>query len=470
MPTANARHPNVLFILADDMGYGDFGRFNGGLSQTPVLDALSREGMCLTQHYSASPVCNPARAALLTGRYPHRTGSIDTFDHLGSERMTVRERTVADVFRQAGYATGLVGKWHNGSIGAAYHPNARGFEEFVGFRGGWQYYTDSRLERNGTPFRLEPGRYLTDFLTDEAIGFVKRHGQKPFFLHLAFNCPHFPIEAPDADVRPFAETGRFTPAVSTLYGMVRNMDRNIGRLLATLDTLGLRDNTIVCFTSDNGPDFGLDGAGSLQRFNCNFNGAKAFTYEGGIRLPMILRWPDGLPGQRTLDAMVHFTDWMPTLLAMARVPLPPDHLPLDGWNLLPVLRGEGGRVNTRRFWQWNRYHPYIGSNAAMRDGDWKLVQPRAPQTYRDQIDGPLDRRHRSNPEEFTDILPGPTRTEMSYGPPPPAELYHLASDPCERHNLAGNEPVRLARMQADLAAWFEDVEADRLRSPDAILR
>lgn len=462
------RRPNVIFILADDMGYGDMSRFNGGLSQTPVLDALSGEGLCLTQHYAASPVCNPSRAGLLTGRYPHRTGSIDTYDHLGCERLSLRERTLADLLKRAGYATGLVGKWHNGTIGDAYHPNARGFDEFFGFRGGWQYYFEPRLERNGR--RQRPtGAYLTDLLTDEAIDFVTRHDREPFFLHLAYNCPHFPIEAPPADVAPFAATGTLTPAVSTLYGMIRNMDRNIGHLLETLDRLGLRDNTAVFFTSDNGPDFGGTGEHSLRRFNCNYHGSKGLVYEGGIRLPLIARWPAGLPGRGcTLESMVHLTDWLPTILAMCSADLPADNLPLDGWNVLPVLRGEPGQVNTRRFWQWNRYFPYVGSNAAMRDGDWKLVRPMAPQTYRDDIDGPLDARHRQEPESFTTVYPAPRRADFTYGPPLPAELYNLHADPLECRNLAAMEPAQLARMLRELENWFEDVEADRHRCADAI--
>ena len=461
--------PNIIFILADDMGYGDLSLFNGRLSRTPVLDGLAGEGLCLTQHYSASPVCNPARAALLTGRYPHRTGSIDTYDHLGCERISLRERTLGDVFKHADYATGLVGKWHNGSIGAAYHPNARGFDEFFGFRGGWQYYFEPRIERNGQ--RLRPtGTYLTDLLTDEAVDFLTRHQKEPFFLHLAYNAPHFPIEAPAADVAPFLAAGKVNKAVSTLYGMMLNMDRNIGRVLETLQRLGLQDNTVVCFTSDNGPDFGGRDDYSLRRFNCNYNGSKGSTYEGGIRLPMILRWPDGLPGRRSLDAMVHLTDWMPTLLAMAGIGLPPEHLPMDGWNVLPVLRGEGGKVNPRRFWQWNRYFPYIGSNAAMRDGDWKLVRQRAPQTYRDAIDGPMDQRHRESPESFPAIVPAPPRSDFSYGPPSPAELYNLRDDPAEQYNLAGQDPGRVARMVQDLEAWFEDVEADRRRCEDAVFK
>ena len=462
--------PNILFILADDMGYGDMSLFNGGLSQTPVLDALASEGTCLTQHYAASPVCNPSRASLLTGRYPHRTGSIDTFDHLGCERLSLRERTMADVLRAASYATGLIGKFHNGTIGTAYHPNGRGFDEFFGFRGGWQFYYDSRIERNGQ--RIGPdGRYLTDRLTDEAIDFVTRHRGRPFFLHLAYNCPHFPIEAPEEDVRPFAESGRFNRAVSTLYGMIRNMDRNIGRLLESLERLGLAANTIVLFTSDNGPDFAEPGPHSLAHFNCNYHGSKGLTYEGGIRLPMIVRWPAGLPqgpGKKN-DAMMHLTDWFPTLLAMAGVPLPKDNLPLDGWNVLPVLRGEGGKVNPQRFWQWNRYYPYIGSNAAMRDGDWKLVRPQAPQTYRAQ-DGPLDQRHRREPGFLREVMTIEPRSEFSYGPPLPPELYHLAEDPGELNNLATREPQITARMLRDLENWFEQVEADRRECPDAVFK
>ncbi len=462
------QRPNVIFILADDMGYGDMSRFNGGVSRTPVLDELSETGVCLSQHYSASPVCNPSRAALLTGRYPHRTGSIDTFDHLGCERISVRERTIGDIFKSAGYATGLVGKWHSGTIGDDYHPNARGFDEFFGFRGGWQYYFDARIERNGQPLR-PTGEYLTDLLTDEAIGFVERHRAEPFFLHLAYNCPHFPIEAPEDDVTPFRETGRFTDNVSKLYGMMFNMDRNIGRLLETLDRRGLRDNTLVCFTSDNGPDFGGSAETSLRRFNCNFNGHKGNTYEGGIRVPMILDWPDGLPRGREVDAMAHLTDWLPTLAAMCGVALPEDNLPLDGWDISPVLRGEDGKVNTRRFWQWNRYYPYIGSNAAMRDGEWKLVRPRAPQTNRG-MDGSKDVELRQEPWKFTEILPTPPREEISYGPPSEPELYNLANDPGEQHNLAKQEPERTSRMLSDLEAWFEEVEADRRACPDAIFK
>ncbi|MDQ1373292.1 MAG: arylsulfatase, partial [Actinomycetota bacterium] len=191
-----ARRPNLLVILADDMGYGDFSCFNHGASSTPVLDQLVGDGTCLTQHYSASPVCAPARASLLTGRYPHRTGAIDTLEGRGLDRIKLSERTLADLLAAAGYATGLVGKWHNGALDDRYHPNRRGFAEFAGFRGGWSDYWHWYMDRNGS-VQQGDGRYLTDVLTEEAVAFVRRHRTEPFFLHLAYSAPHFPLQAPD---------------------------------------------------------------------------------------------------------------------------------------------------------------------------------------------------------------------------------------------------------------------------------
>ena len=277
--------PNILFILADDMGYGDFGCFNGGISQTPTLDQLVGESVCLTQHYSASPVCAPARAALLTGRYPHRTGVVDTLELRGLDRLALRERTIADLLHQAGYVTGLIGKWHNGALDARYHPNRRGFDEFAGFCGGWAPYFDWRLDRNGTGSAAD-GRYLTDVLTEEAVEFIHRHRRGPFFLHLAYNAPHFPFQSLDADLTPFRDSGRHTLAVNHIYGMLRSMDRGIARVLDVLDREAIAENTLVLFTSDNGPQFGGQGDMCSDRFNCGFAGAKTLVYEGGIRLPM----------------------------------------------------------------------------------------------------------------------------------------------------------------------------------------
>jgi arylsulfatase A-like enzyme len=457
--------PNILFILADDMGYGDFGCFNGGLSQTPTLDQLVADGTCLTQHYSASPVCAPARASLLTGRYPHRTGAIDTLELRGLDRLALRERTVADLLRQAGYVTGLVGKWHNGAFDARYHPNRRGFEEFAGFCGGWAPYFDWHLDRNGSVQRAD-GRYLTDVLTDEAIAFIARHRRAPFFLHLAYNAPHYPFQALDDDLARFRDSGRHTLAVSHIYGMLRSMDRGIARVLQALDDAGLAENTLVMFSSDNGPQFGGQDEMCSDRFNCGFAGAKTLVAEGGIRLPMVLRWPAGLAPRRTNAAMVHCIDWLPTLLAVAGA-TPPEELRLDGVDVLPVLQGESGRVPEQRFWQWNRYVPAGDCNAAMRDGRWKLVRPAigalmavSPQDFAMDVDAKY--QPQNYPDILRDPLPIPDAAE-----PLPSQLFDIDADPGEQRDLAAEQPDRVLRMEAALGRWFEAVELDRLSIPPA---
>src|SRR3954454_21120669 len=349
------------------MGYGDFSCFNDRASSTPVLDDLVATSTCLTQHYSASPVCAPARASLLTGRYPHRTGAIDTLEGRGLDRIALSERTVADLLRAEGYATGLVGKWHNGALDDRYHPRRRGFDEFAGFRGGWSDYWSWRLERDDTVVAAD-GRYLTDVLTEEALGFVRRHRDHPWFLHLSYSAPHFPLQVPDEEADPFRGRAGTTAAVANLYGMLRVMDRGIGAVLEELDRLGLSDDTFVLFSSDNGPQFGGEGEASTTRFNCGYRGHKLLVYEGGIRLPGVVRWPAGLPVHRMADPLVHFADWLPTLLGVAGG-RPPSDLRLDGVDILPVLRGERDDVPPVRFWQWNRYQPVPACNAAMRDGD-----------------------------------------------------------------------------------------------------
>lgn len=462
--------PNIVFILADDMGYGDLSAFNGGLSHTPALDALMAQSLCLTQHYTASPVCNPSRACLLTGRYPHRTGSVDTLEWWGLERLSLRERTLADMLKQAGYATGLVGKWHLGAFDPRYHPARRGFDETVCFRGGMHDYYQWRVEFGDAVCRTD-GRYLTDVWTEEAVQFLHRHRQGPFFLNVTFNAPHTPLQAPDEDVEPFlGKAGVPTRSVATLYGMLHRMDAGVARILETLDQLGLSENTIVCFTSDNGPQLGGTGDDCLTRFNCNFHGSKGTVWEGGIRVPMLLRWPAGLPGAGTVNDMVHFADWLPTLLAMAGVPLPKDSLPLDGRDVLPLLRGETASTSPVRCWQWNRYDPVITCNAAIRDGDWKLVRPMIP-ALREVPDLHWLWVSMYGPEHFehNGICRG--RYPMPPAPSPlPMELYNIREDPQEAHNLVAQRPDVVARLQRGLENWFEDVERDRRATPEYLQR
>ena len=457
--------PNIVLILADDMGYGDFSALNGGLSHTPALDGLMRDSVCFTQHYTASPVCNPSRACLLTGRYPHRTGSIDTLEWRGLERLALRETTLAEVLQRAGYATGLVGKWHLGAFDARYHPLNRGFDETVCFRGGMHDYYHWRLEFDTAIVRGD-GRYLTDVWTEEAVGFIKRHRAEPFFLHVTYNAPHTPLQAPEEEVRPFAESGKFNQAVSTLYGMLHRMDSGIERIMATLRECGLEENTILLFSSDNGPQFGGEGEQRLDRFNCQLHGAKGSVYEGGIRVPSLLRWPAGVTGGREIGDMVHFADWFPTLLAMAGVAAPAE-LRLDGVEVWPMIRDGSGAGCTRRFWQWNRYTPLVTCNAAVRDGDWKLVRPAIREALQAPCCDPWLRIAMYEPERLIEQGlvrdPEPARTVPA---PPPAELYHIADDPLEQTNLAERHPDVVHRLLIALETWFEEVAQERATIAD----
>ncbi|MHB8643873.1 MAG: sulfatase-like hydrolase/transferase [Gaiellaceae bacterium] len=460
----SATRPNVVIVVADDLGYGDLGHFNEGHCRSPALDALAQEGICLTQHYSGSPVCAPARAALLTGRYPHRTGAIDTLQGRGLDRIALGEVTLADHFRAAGYRTGLIGKWHNGDLDARYHPNARGFEEFVGFSGGYSDYYDYTLDNNGSQQRGD-GRYLTDVLSEQAVSFVRRHAAEPFFLLVAYNAPHFPMQAPQELVDRYLAQGETLGAALT-YAMIEVMDAGVGRINETLHDLGLAENTFLMFTSDNGPYLGEVAGVSLDRFNYGLRGAKHYVFEGGIRVPAIVRWPAAIAGERIVTEMLHFTDWLPTLAAAAGIESP-EASRLDGHDVSAVLNGDSSAVDPVRFWQNNRYGPRVEGNAAMRDGNWKLVRPTIPDLMRvTESDRAIDRALNLNqPDRITHVdtsqLP-----EFDIGEPPAALLFDVAADPFEQHDLAAEQPDRVARMTGELERWFESVEADRRSIPD----
>ena len=474
--TLSATRPNVILIVADDMGYGDFGVFSNGAVRTPHLDRLVAEGTCFRQHYSGSPICAPARASLLTGRYPHRTGAVTQHEIHGLDRISLRETTLADCFQSAGYATALVGKWHNGTFDRRYEPHHRGFDEFTGFCGGWTDYYRYHLRRNDAS---EPsdGTYLTDRLTKEAVDFIRRKRGGPFFLTLAYSAPHSPFQAPDDLVRPYLEKG-FNRIVATTYAMIEQMDAGVGRLLEALDREGLSDDTLVLFTSDNGPAFFnppymLEPGESTfnERFNAGMRGSKGWVYEGGIRVPMVVRAPGRVAGGTMHDELAHFTDWLPTLLAMTGVARPGGE-PLDGRDLSPLLRGERLGDDPKRFWQFQFYTPDVGTNAAMRDGEWKLVRPMIEGTrfFKPELcESPedvertkafveADMKHKEDPAAIRDILPVPRLKRLE---PEPPQLYRLSDDPGETRDLAAAEPDRVHRMLGELERWFEDVEASR---------
>ena len=274
------------------------------------------------------------------------------------------------------------------------------------------------------------------------------------------------MQAPAEEVRSFTETGRYTSAVSTLYAMLRRMDCGVERVLDALAECGLAENTVVLFTSDNGPDVSGEGDDSKARFNCGFNGAKGNVLEGGIRLPMILRWPAEIAGNWQTHEMTHLCDWFPTLISLAGVRLLQD-LRLDGYNLLPLLKGETHDLPTQRFWQWNRYQPVPAGNAAMRDGEWKLVRPIIPETINaDSREIALDGEHRREPWKHFEPITGPC-PQRDVPPPPPPQLFNITDDPEERHDLADRHPERVHRMQQRLDEWFTEVDAERRTITDS---
>ncbi|NQU42400.1 sulfatase-like hydrolase/transferase [bacterium] len=454
--------PNIVLILSDDQGYGDLGLFGNTLLQTPNLDRLGREGISLTQHYCGSPLCAPSRAALLTGRYNHRMGALSVESNRGLDRIALRERTVADRLRDEGYVTGMVGKWHNGLFDMRHHPNSRGFDEFAGFLNGGMDYYDWILDYNGSPRRSD-GRYLTDVFTDEAVGFIRRHAKEPFFLYLAYNAPHVPLQAPEEDVRPYREAGQVNEGVATLYGMISRMDKGVGRVLDTLEKLGIADSTIVLFTSDNGPWLGSAEGHDMARYNGPFRGMKQDVLEGGIRVPAMVRWPEGLPGGVEVSEMVHFTDWLPTFLSAAGC-VAKSELPLDGADALPLFRGETGKRPDQRFWQFNRYEPVLNCNGAVREGNWKLYFPWIPEAKR-KMSSDSEWYHRlfHEPHFETEIDRSAVQRDLSASSEP--ELYNLAEDTWEARNLAAEHPERVARMKRAFESWFEEVEAERKRLP-----
>jgi arylsulfatase A-like enzyme len=329
--------PNVVVFLADDAGWGDFGATGNLMAETPRIDSLARDGVSLDRFF-VCPVCSPTRAEFLTGRY-HPRGGVRGVS-MGQERLDLEEQTIADVFRAAGYATGAFGKWHNGSQ-YPYHPVGRGFDDYFGHTAGhWGEYFDARLEQHDGNFIRTKG-YIVDVCTDRALQFIRSHHQQPFFCYIPFTTPHSPWAVPDEDWHRFREREILQPATlpdqenpdhtRCAHAMLRNQDRNVGRVLDLLEELGLSSNTIVVYFSDNGPN--------SWRFNGGMKGRKGSTDEGGLRSVCFLRWPNHLPAGRTVLPISGAIDLLPTLASLAGVRAL-NRLELDGLDLSPLLRGE----------------------------------------------------------------------------------------------------------------------------------
>ncbi|MDP1798490.1 MAG: sulfatase-like hydrolase/transferase [Planctomycetaceae bacterium] len=406
------KKPNIVLIVADDLGYGDLGIHGGKDIPTPHIDAIAKAGVRATSGYVSGPYCSPTRAGLLTGRYQQRfghefnPGGGGGGDAIG---LSLDEVTLPTRLKAAGYVTGMVGKWHLGNS-PQFHPQQRGFDEFYGFLGGAHPYfpggnAAAPILRGTEP--VDAPAYLTDAFAVEAKGFIDRHKDRTFFLYLPFNAVHNPQHAKAEHLEQFkhiADERRRTYA-----GMLTAMDEAIGQVMAKLKTHGLEENTLVFFISDNG---GPPVNGST---NTPLNGQKATTWEGGVRVPFFVKWPAKIKAGAVYDQPIIQLDILPTALAAAGAPAT-GKAPLDGVNLLPYFTGENKDVpHANLYWRF-------GQQIALRQGDWKLLK-----------------------------VAGDTQPR----------LYNLKDDIGEAHDLAAVQPDRVKKLQAEWDGWDKTLVAPK---------
>jgi len=411
-PKTERRKPNIVFILADDMGWADLGCYGSAFHETPHIDRLAKQGMRFTDAYAACPVCSPTRASIMSGQYPAHVGVIDFIPghwrpyeklHVPTNRtqyLPLEIVTWAEALKTTGYVSAMIGKWHLG--GKDHSPKLQGFDVV-------QLGGQNRSDKRVTAY------------TDGALKFIEQNQDRPFFLYLSHNTVHIPLEAPKELVdkyknKPKPATGVNNP---TYAAMVEHLDNSVGRVLGKLDELRLCDDTIVIFFSDNG---GLrqiyTGNGPIVTTNAPLRDEKGTLYEGGIREPLIVRWPGTVKANSQCDVPVTSVDFYPTFLEIAQAERPTGQ-PLDGQSLLPLLRRHGRFANRALYWHYPVYH-HSAPAGAVRDGDWKLI------------------------EFFEDGS---------------LELYNLRDDLGEEKNLAALFPRRTAALQRQLAAWRRSIEA-----------
>lgn len=425
-----AEKPNILLILADDMGYGDLGVTGSQVIQTPHIDRIAQEGILCTQGYVPSSVCSPSRAGILTGRDPRRFGYQANLNN-GPENyagqadllgLPVGEHTLADHLKPAGYDTALIGKWHQG-LAPQFHPNKRGFDHFFGMLGGsHSYFPDSQnsqLQLNGAPVTEFDTPYVTDIFTDEALQWIQAKdaaSQKPWFLFASYNAPHTPMQATEEDLARYS--GVENQKRRTYAAMMHALDRGVGRLLSYLDESGERANTLVVFLSDNGatPD--------NASWNGPLSGKKGTLREGGIRVPILISWPSRLPQGLTYEQPVSALDLLPTFMAAAQAkPLP----------LSPPPSYEDKR--NRRIAN-KRYGTYDGI-------DWIALftsgNPPEPRTLFWRLQG-----------QSAILSGGDKLITLTHRPP---QLFTPASDPGEQSDLSGQHRETMAKLYQQLSAW-----------------
>ncbi len=408
-PTQSSPRPNIVLIVTDDQGWWDIASHGNPYIRTPNMDKLAAESVNFTRFY-VCPVCAPTRAGLMTGRYYLRTGVYNT--RFGGDNLNPRETTLPQVLQKAGYRTGIFGKWHLGRY-ASHHPMNRGFDETLIFTQGHteRYFYPDQLEHNRKPVAARG--YITDVLTDAAIQFIGSRGAKPFFLYLPYNAPHSPNYVPSRYTERYMKMG-VPIGDAEIYGMVERIDENIGRLLATLESEGLRDNTIVLFMSDNG--------GVSKHFRAHLRGAKASVFEGGVISPLFIRWPGKFPAAK-VNAMVKEFDIFPTLCDLLNIPIP-QTLPLDGKSFRTLLEtGRGQSPHQFLCHYWDRFQP-------TKQRGWSICGQRFK-------------------------LAG-------------NQLFDLHNDPSEKTDVSAQFPEEKQRLRIQFDKWFDDVTRGQSFEPPPI--
>ncbi|MGJ8738202.1 arylsulfatase [Zobellia laminariae] len=435
--------PNVLIMLTDDQGYGDLGSHGNPYLKTPNIEKIGKQGLEMT-HFFSYPNCSATRAAILTGRYPYRTGvtGVTQVDHF----MNTSEETLAEILSKNGYRTGIFGKWHLGD-NAPMRPTDQGFQEALVHKGGGigqaagptgNTYFDPILEHNNEPKKYEG--YCDDIFTDAALDFMSEKSDKPFFTYLATNLPHFPLEVPDEKADPYRKIGLHEDNAKT-YGMIDNIDANVGRVLKRLKQLGIEDNTIVIFLSDNGPrNRRTKNDVYPGRWVANLRGTKTSVYECGTRVPFFVRWPKHIEKAQQNSTMGAVIDVLPTILDVCKIEASED-IKLDGKSLLPLWKGEKPDFKDREFIVQMHYGPTVFKymHFAVRTQKYKLVSPH---------DDPHHILYQPKDEELKEVLAN-------------LELYDVENDPSERINLANNYPEIVEDLLARYENWFDEVTEER---------
>jgi arylsulfatase len=431
-----AERPNIVLVLADDLGYGDLHCYGEKTVQTPNLDRFASEGLRLTSCYAGHPNCSPSRTALMTGRTPTRVGVRNWIPEDSPMHLRQSEITIASLLKKAGYATCHVGKWHlNGAFNKPTQPQPsdHGFDHWFSTQNNAapSHRNPTNFVRNGEPVGELKG-YSSHVVVDEALQWLKsrRNPAEPFFLYVCFHEPHEPIAADEKYTRLYPSTDA---TYSAHHGDITQMDDALGRMMRGLDDLKLRDNTFVMFTSDNGPAITAQhphgSAGPLRD-------KKGSVYEGGIRVPGIVRWPGKTQAGSTSDEPVCGVDFLPTICEITGIAVPKDRK-IDGASILPLIAGGSVRRSTPLYWHFN--HATGGPLVALRDGDWKIVAT---------LDKPPQRGVAITPE---------VEAEFKAAQLQDFQLYNLREDVGETRDLAASQPEKLRQMKAQLAAKYQEV-------------